>query len=98
MSVENKPIDLFWEKMQIIDTRIMLNKLIRINLELFNEIRKYAHENGIPLSFSPSILSLIDEIEKTDVECFPPNENLQRKNTKRGVDRTLNGRMRIVPN
>jgi hypothetical protein len=77
--MSNENTDLFWEKLRIIDTRIMLNKLIRINLELFNEIRKYAYDNGVPLSFSPSILRLVDEIQKTDVECFPPNENLQHR-------------------
>jgi hypothetical protein len=78
-SINTEKDRLFQEEMKTINTRIMLNKLIYINLELFNAIRKYAYDNGIPLSFSPSILRLVNEIQKIDVECFPPNECLQHQ-------------------
>jgi hypothetical protein len=77
--MENRKDELFQEEMKIIKTRVMLNKLISINLTLFQEIRNYAHTNNIPLRFSPAILRLIDEIEKTDMEAFPPNESLQHR-------------------
>ena len=69
--MEDSKDSLFQKEMEILGTRIMLNKLISLNLQLFNEIRKYAYENSVPLTFSPSILRLVDEIQKTDVECFP---------------------------
>ena len=73
----NNQSDIFWENVKILDTRLMLNKLIRINKELFNEIRKCARGNGVPLTLSSSILRLANEIQKTDVECFPPDESSQ---------------------
>lgn len=75
--------------MKLIDKELMLNKLIRLNLTLFNEIRKYAYDNGVPLSFSPSILRLVNEIQKTDVECFPPNENLQHQKPNKEFTESL---------
>lgn len=76
INVESEKDRLFQEE---INARVMLNKLISINLRLFEEIRRYARDNNIPLQFSPRILRLVDEIEKTDVECFPPNESLQHR-------------------
>ena len=60
----------FAEEMEILKTRIMLNKLIKLNLELYNSIIQYAKENKVPLPLNLSILRLVQEIEKTDVETF----------------------------
>jgi DNA-directed RNA polymerase subunit RPC12/RpoP len=86
---DNSGQDLFWEKMKIIDTRIMLNRLISLNLQLFNEIRKYAYENGIPLTFSPSILRTIKEIEETDKEAFPSDDFSHDPKFRRRLHRTF---------
>lgn len=71
VSVESKNI--FDEKMRLIDTRIMLNKLIALNLQLYHGIIDYAKRNGIPLPIDVNLLSLVEEIEKTDTEIFPKN-------------------------
>jgi hypothetical protein len=58
--------ELFEERMKIIDTRLKLNKLIALNLQLFNAVVAYAKLNDIPLPFNPKIMSLIEKIEKED--------------------------------
>lgn len=59
-----------------IKTRIMLNKLIALNLQLYHAILNYAKRNRIPLSLDINLLRLAKEIEKTDTETFPKNLKL----------------------
>ena len=58
--------ELFEERMKTIDARLKLNKLIALNLQLFNAIVAYAQSNSIPLTFNPRILSIIRKIEEED--------------------------------
>lgn len=57
---------LFDERIKTIDTRLKLNKLIALNLQLFNAITTYARQNDIPLPYSPQIIWLIRRIEEED--------------------------------
>ncbi len=74
--MEQKKADLFEQEMALIKTRIMLNKLIALNLSLYHAILNYAKRKGIPLTLDSTILRLAEEIEKTDIEAFPKNLNL----------------------
>jgi hypothetical protein len=58
--------ELFDERMKTIDTRLRLNKLIALNLQLFNAILAYARTNNIALTFNPRILNLVKQIEAED--------------------------------
>ena len=76
--------DLFYKEMEIIEKRIMLNKLIQLNLSLYTAILNYAKHNGIPIAFDSTILRLTREIEKTDVETFPiTNKETYLNNNRR---------------
>ena len=57
---------LFDERIKTIDTGLRLNKLIALNLQLFNAIVVYAKQNDIPLPYSPQIMWLIRRIEEED--------------------------------
>jgi hypothetical protein len=59
--------ELFDERMKTIATRLRLNKLIALNLQLFNTFVAYARQNNIPLTFNPRILSIIKQIEREDL-------------------------------
>lgn len=69
--MENKKPDLFEQEMELIQTRIMLNKLIQLNLSLYHAILNYAERKEIPISLDSTILQLVEEIEKTDIITFP---------------------------
>lgn len=71
VNMENEKAKLFQEEMKLIETRIMLNKLIQLNLSLYSRFLNYAKHNGIPLKFDATILRIVKEIEETDVEAFP---------------------------
>ena len=67
--------DLFYKEMELIETRIRLNKLIQLNLLLYRGIMNYAKRNGIPTPIDATILRLAQEIEETDIESFPKNSS-----------------------
>lgn len=62
--------ELFDERLKTIDTRLRLNRLIALNLQLFNAIMAYAQTNNIPLTFNPRILSLMRKIELEDPDII----------------------------
>jgi hypothetical protein len=72
--MDNSKPDLFYQEMEIIEKRIMLNKLIQLNLSLYNAILEYAKCNGVSLKFDATLLRLAKEIEETDIETFPKNQ------------------------
>ena len=93
--MEKKTPDLFYKEMEIIKKRIMLNKLIQLNLSLHNAILNYARNNDIPLSFDPTILSLAEEIKKIDIETYPTpapfkisDDSYHETRNRRRVNRT----------
>jgi len=85
---------LFYQEMEIIEKRIMLNKLIFLNIKLHNALITYAKSNGIPLSFDTNIIQLIEEIKKTDIEIFPQpfkiaDESLHEGQNSHRLDSTI---------
>jgi hypothetical protein len=74
--MERQKAELFEQEMALIKTRIMLNKLVALNLSLYHAILNYAERKGIPLTLDSNILRLAEEIEKTDIETFPQNMRL----------------------
>lgn len=54
----------FYEKLGIIDTKIRLNKLIALNLQLYQAIVDYTHRYNIHLPLDFKIISLLSEIEE----------------------------------
>lgn len=58
--------DLFWQEMELIRTRIKLNKLVALNLSLYNAILDYAKRKGVPLTLDSTILRLVEEIAETE--------------------------------
>ena len=68
--VESNKAKLLDEELQQLKTRIMLNKLLELNLSLYHAILNYAKRKGIPLTLDSRILQLTEEIEKTDIEII----------------------------
>lgn len=75
--------DLFQKEIELMKTKIMLNKLIALNLSLYHGILNYAKRNGIPLPIDANLLRLAEEIEKTDIETFPKNLKLSDEFSQR---------------
>jgi hypothetical protein len=92
--MNEKNSESFYKEMKIINTRIILNKLIQLNLELYTAIIGYAKRNDISLPLDATILRLVEEIEETDIETFSPSLKPSRriftaKTNRRKLDRTL---------
>lgn len=68
---ENEKTKLFQEEMDLLKTRVMLNKLIQLNLSLYHSILNFAERKSIPITLDSTILQLIEQIEETDIETFP---------------------------
>jgi hypothetical protein len=69
--MESHKINLLDQELELMQTRIMLNKLVALNLSLYNAILNYAKRKGIPLTLDSNILRLVEEIEKTDTVRTP---------------------------
>jgi hypothetical protein len=81
--MSEKSSDLFYKEMELIEKRIMLNKLIQLNLSLYTAILNYAKNNGIPIAFDATILRLTQQIEKVDTETFPLTDEEKYPNNNR---------------
>jgi hypothetical protein len=79
-SLETERTRLFNEDMELIKTRITLNKLLRLNISLYSAILNYAQRKGIPLTLDSEILQLVEEIEKTDEVNLAKNIDQNRRN------------------
>jgi hypothetical protein len=69
--MESKKTDLFNQEMELIQTRIMLNKLIELNLSLYHAILDYAERKDIPITLDSRIMQLVEQIGETDKTTFP---------------------------
>jgi len=88
-SLEEEKTRLFNEDMKLINTRIMLNKLIQLNLSLYHAILNFAERKGIPITLDSTILRLAEEIEETDIETFSPSDaSYHEPQNRRKVTRT----------
>ncbi len=78
--------ELFEERMRTIDARLKLNKLIALNLQLFNAIIAYAKSNSIPLTFNPRILAIVRQMEEEDLNRTKGHAVADEKKHLRGAD------------
>ena len=77
-------LDLLDKEIELNQTRIKLNKLVALNLSLYNAIINYAKRKDIPLTFDSDIISLVEEIaevDQIDISTFRADEFLQRNRT-----------------
>lgn len=78
--MESKKTDLFWQEMELMKTRVKLNKLVALNLSLYHAILDYAKRKGIPITIDSTILRLVEEVAETDELSLPlADENLQHR-------------------
>jgi len=84
--LENKKDSFLDEELELVKTRIMLNKLIELNLSLYTGILNYAKRKGIPVTLDSRILQLTEEIEKTDIVTFSQPSKLSHSSRRNVTD------------